>query len=50
MPLVTAVLFLVAVILLVLAAFGVPSRVSWVCLAAACALLAYALPALKAGL
>lgn len=38
-----------AVVLLVLAAVGVPSRVSLALLGAACALLAYALPAMQAG-
>ena len=50
MATVVAILYLVAVILLGLAAFGVPSRVSLALLAAACALLAYSLPALQAGL
>jgi hypothetical protein len=50
MALVIALLFLAAVILLVLAALGVTSRVSLALLGAACALLAYALPAMKAGL
>jgi hypothetical protein len=45
-----ALLYLAAVVLIVLAALGVPSRVSLVLLAAGCALLAYALPALHAGL
>lgn len=44
-----AVLYLVAVILLVLAAAGVPSRVSLALLGAASALLAYSLPAVAAG-
>ena len=42
-----AILYLVAVGLLVLAAFGVVTRVSLTLLAAACALLAYALPTLN---
>lgn len=42
----TALLYLVAVVLLVLASFGVPARVSLALLAAACALLAYTLPAI----
>jgi hypothetical protein len=46
-----ALLYLAALILLVLAALGVSSRVvSLALLGAACALLAYALPALRAGL
>lgn len=40
------VLYLAAVILLVLAAIGVPARVSLALLGAACALLAYALPSM----
>lgn len=44
-----AILYLVAVILLVVAAFGVPARVSLALLGAACALLAYALPAIAGG-
>ncbi len=44
-----AILYVVAVVLLVLAAVGVPSRVSLALLGAACALLAYALPAIAAG-
>lgn len=39
-----AILYLVAVVLLVLAAFGLPVRVNLALLAAATALLAYALP------
>jgi len=50
MALVIALLYLVAVVLLVLAAVGVPALVSLALLGAACALLAYALPAMKAGL
>jgi hypothetical protein len=45
-----AILYLVAVALVVLAACGVPSRVSLALLGAACALFAYALPAVSAGL
>lgn len=45
-----ALLYLVAVVLLVLAAVGVSSRVSLALLGAACALLAYALPAIAGGL
>jgi hypothetical protein len=44
-----AVLYIVAVALLVLAAFGVPARVSLALLGAACALLAYSLPSMQAG-
>ena len=43
-------LYLPGVILLVMAVLGVSSHVTLVTLAAACALLAYALPTLKAGL
>lgn len=49
MKLAVALLYLAAVILLVLAACGVPSRVSLALLAAACALLAFALPAVQGG-
>ena len=44
-----AILYLAAVILLVLAALGIPARISLALLAAACALLAYSLPAMQAG-
>jgi hypothetical protein len=44
-----AILYVVAVVLLVLAAVGVPSRVSLALLAAACALLAFSLPAIAGG-
>lgn len=44
-----AILYLAAVLLLVLAAIGIPARVSLALLAAACALLAYSLPAMQAG-
>lgn len=50
MALAQALLYLAAIALLVLAGIGVPSRVSFTHLAAACALLAYALPAITAGL
>lgn len=50
MALIQALLYLAAVVLLVVAAFGVPSRVSLALLAAACALLAYSLPAIHGGL
>lgn len=50
MALAQALLYLAAVVLLVLAAFGVPARVSLALLGAACALLAFALPAVAAGL
>lgn len=43
-----AILYIIAVVLIVLAAFGIPSRVSLVLLGAATALLAYALPAIAA--
>jgi len=44
-----AILYVAAVILLVLAAFGIPARVSLALLGAACALLAFSLPAMQAG-
>jgi hypothetical protein len=44
-----ALLYIAALLLLVLAACGVPARVSLALLGAACALLAYALPAIAAG-
>jgi hypothetical protein len=50
MPTVSAILWLVAIVLLVLAAVGVPSRVSLALLGAAVALLAYSLPTVEAGL
>lgn len=43
-----AILYIAAVILIALAAFGVPARVSLALLGAATALLAYALPAITA--
>lgn len=43
-----AILYIIAVVLLVLAAFGIPSRVSLALLGSAMALLAYALPAIAA--
>lgn len=49
MKTVSAILYIIAVILLVLAGFGVPARVSLALLGAACALLAFALPAIQAG-
>lgn len=48
MPKLQALLYIVAVILLVAAAFPVPTRISLACLAAAVALLAYALPSIAA--
>lgn len=45
-----AILYIAAVVLIVLAACGVPSRVSLALLGAGCALLAFALPAIQAGL
>lgn len=45
-----AILFLVAVVLLVVAAFGVPARVSLALLGAACAVLAFSLPAIAGGI
>lgn len=44
-----ALLYLAAIALLVLAAVGLPVRVSLALLGAACALLAYSLPAIVAG-
>lgn len=44
-----AILYLAAVILLVLAAVGIPARISLALLGAACALLAFSLPAMQAG-
>jgi hypothetical protein len=49
MALAQALLYLAALILLVLAAFGVPARVSLALLGAACALLAYSLPVIAGG-
>lgn len=49
MSLAQALLYLAAVLLLVLAALGVPARVSLALLGAACALLAFALPVVQAG-
>lgn len=43
-----AVLYIIAVVLLVIAAFGVPARVSLALLGGASALLAYALPVIAA--
>jgi hypothetical protein len=50
MATVQAVLYLVAVVLLVLAAVGVPARVRLDLLGWACAVLAFALPTISAGL
>lgn len=50
MAILIALLYLAAVILLVLAALGVTARVSLALLGAACALLAFSLPAIQAGL
>lgn len=44
MALFQAILYIAAVLLLTLAAFGVPARISLALLGGACALLAYALP------
>jgi len=44
-----ALLYLAGVLLLVLAACGVPSRVSLALLGAACGMLAFALPAIRDG-
>lgn len=49
MKVVIALLYLVAVLLIVLAACGVPARVSLALLGAACALLAFALPSIQSG-
>ena len=46
---VIALLYIAAVILLLLAGFGVPARVSLALLGAACALLAFSLPAIQTG-
>jgi hypothetical protein len=43
-----AILYLIAVVLVALAAFGIPARVSLALLGAAAALLAYALPVITA--
>lgn len=48
MATIQAILYIIAVVLLVLAAFGIPSRVSLALLGAATALLAYSLPAITA--
>lgn len=44
-----ALLYLAAILLLVLAALGVPARVSLALFAAACAVLAFSLPTIQAG-
>lgn len=49
MKVVVAILYLLAVLLITLAAFGVPARVSLALLGAACALLAFSLPAIQVG-
>ncbi len=49
MQVLQAILYLIAVVLLALAAFGVPARISLALLGAACALLAFSLPAMQAG-
>jgi hypothetical protein len=43
-----AILYITAVVLIALAAFGIPARVNLALLGAACALLAYALPTITA--
>lgn len=48
MALIQAILYIAAIILIALAAAGIPARVSLALLGAACALLAYALPAITA--
>lgn len=50
MLLLQAILYITAVVLLVLAAFGIPARVSLALLGAACALLAYTLPTITAAI
>jgi len=47
---VIAILYLVAVVLVALAGMGVPARVSLALIGAACALLAFSLPSIQAGL
>lgn len=49
MGIVIAILYLLAVVLIVLAALGVPARVSLALLGAASALLAFSLPTIAAG-
>ncbi len=50
MPLFVALLYLAGVVLLVVAAFGVPARVSLALLGAACLAAGFTLPAIAAGL
>jgi small-conductance mechanosensitive channel len=50
MQLLQAILYIAAVVLIALAAFGVPARVSLALLGAGCALLAYALPVMAAAI
>lgn len=50
MLLLQAILYIAAVVLIVLAAFGIPARVSLALLGAACALLAYTLPTITAAI
>ncbi len=49
MKVLIAVLYIVAVVLLLLAALGVPARVSLALLGATAALLAFSLPAMQSG-
>ena len=49
MRVVIAVLYLAGVVLLFVAAFPIPSRVSLALLGAACGMLAFALPAIRDG-
>lgn len=49
MKVAVALLYLAAVLLIVLAGCGVPARVSLALLGAACALLAFSLPAIQTG-
>lgn len=50
MAVLTAILYLAAIILIVLAAIGVNARVSLALLGAACALTAHSLPAITTGI
>lgn len=50
MALLQAILYIAAVVLIALAAFGVPARISLALLGAALALLGYTLPAITAGI
>lgn len=50
MKVIIAILYLIAAVLVFLAAFGVPARISLALTGAGCALLAFSLPAIQAGL